>query len=233
MDDRLPAGLPALDLYVILDPTATGGRGLEALADDLLAAGVRWLQLRDKTAGAGTLLATARRLAPRVRAAGGVLVVNDRPDVARLAGAGAVHLGQDDVPVATARAAAPRRPGLPELPQLLVGVSTHGLAQARRAAADGADYVAVGAIYPTGSKAAFELVGLPTLREVRRAVAAPLVAIGGITLERVPELLAAGADGLAVIAAVAGAADPARAAAAFLAAIRAWRLSSSRNLGDT
>ena len=227
MDDRLPADPPALDLYVILDPTATGGRGLEALADDLLAAGVRWLQLRDKTAGAGALLATARRLAPRVRAAGGVLVVNDRPDVARLAGAGAVHLGQDDVPVATARAAAPRR----ELPQLMVGVSTHGLAQARRAAADGADYVAVGAIYPTGSKAAFELVGLPTLREVRREVAAPLVAIGGITLERVPELLAAGADGLAVIAAVTGAADPARAAAAFLAAIRAWRLDSAARGG--
>jgi thiamine-phosphate diphosphorylase len=144
-----------------------------------------------------------------------VLVVNDRPDVARLAGAGAVHLGQDDLPVAAARAAAPG---------LAVGVSTHGLTQARRAAADGADYVAVGAIYPTGSKAAFELVGLETLRQVRRDVAVPLVAIGGITLPRVPAVLAAGADGLAVISAVAGAADPAAAAAAFLAAIHAWRL---------
>jgi thiamine-phosphate diphosphorylase len=207
---------------VILDPAATGGRDPEGLAGDLLAAGVRWLQLRHKRAGAGELLAVARRLAPRVRAAGGILVVNDRPDVARLAGAGAVHLGQDDVPVGAARAIAP---------ELVVGVSTHGLVQARRAAAAGADYVAVGAIYPTGSKAAFELVGLETLRQVRREVATPLVAIGGITLERVPELLAAGADGIAVISAVSGAPDPVRAAAGFLAAIRRWRLDTPARRG--
>lgn len=207
---------------MILDPAATGGRDPEGLAGDLLAAGVRWLQLRHKRAGAGELLAVARRLAPRVRAAGGILVVNDRPDVARLAGAGAVHLGQDDVPVGAARAIAP---------ELVVGVSTHGLVQARRAAAAGADYVAVGAIYPTGSKAAFELVGLETLRQVRREVATPLVAIGGITLERVPELLAAGADGIAVISAVSGAPDPVRAAAGFLAAIRRWRLDTPARRG--
>jgi thiamine-phosphate pyrophosphorylase len=202
---------PPLDLYVILDPTASGGRDLIALADAVLAAGVRWLQLRDKRATTRDLAALARRLAARVHAVGGVLVVNDRLDVALAAGADGVHLGQEDLTAADGR-------GL--LPGLVLGVSTHSLEQARGAQADGADYVALGSIYPTGSKPSFELVGLEALRLVRPHVRAPLVAIGGITLERVPEVVAAGADGVAVISAVGLAPDPGAAAAAFLAALR-------------
>jgi thiamine-phosphate pyrophosphorylase len=203
---------PPLDLYVILDPAASGGRDVEVVADAVLAAGARWLQLRDKTATGRELVGRARRLAARTRAAGGVLVVNDRLDVALAAGADGVHLGQDDLPAADARRLAPG---------LVIGVSTHGLDQARRAQADGADYVAVGAMYPTGSKASFELVGLAALRAVRPHLRLPLVAIGGITVERVSEIRAAGADAVAVISAVGTAPDPGAAAAAFLAALHA------------
>jgi thiamine-phosphate pyrophosphorylase len=203
---------PPLDLYVILDPGATAGRDLEAVADAVLAAGGRWLQLRHKAASTGELAALAGRLVARVRAAGGVLVVNDRLDVALAAGADGVHLGQDDLPAREARRLAPG---------LVVGVSTHGVEQAQRAQADGADYVALGSIFPTGSKAGFELVGLEAIRRVRPHVRAPLVAIGGITVERVPDVRAAGADGVAVISAVGMAPDPGAATAAFLAALRA------------
>lgn len=209
-----PGALPPLDVYVILDRGAAGGRDLVDLAGVLLEAGVRWLQLRDKQAGARELLVLARRLNIRVEAAGGVLVVNDRPDVAVLAGARGVHLGQDDLPVPEVRRL---------WPALLVGVSTHDVAQARQAQADGADYVAVGSVFPTTSKGGFELVGLDTLRGVRAEVRVPLVAIGGITLSRVPAVVAAGADGVAVISAVTGAPDPGGAAARLLEAVRTAR----------
>jgi thiamine-phosphate pyrophosphorylase len=179
---------------------------------------VRWLQLRGKQAGAGELLALARRLERRVEAVEGVLVVNDRPDVAVLAGARAVHLGQDDLPAPEVRRL---------WPSLLVGVSTHDVAQARQAQADGADYVAVGSVFPTTSKTGFELVGLETLRQVRAAVRAPLLAIGGITLSRIPAVVAAGADGVAVISAVTGEPDPGAAAARLLEAVRAARRGGS------
>jgi thiamine-phosphate pyrophosphorylase len=207
-----------MDVYVILDREAALGRDLVDLGSVLLEAGVRWLQLRDKQAGAGELLALARRLERRVEAAEGVLVVNDRPDVAVLAGARAVHLGQDDLPAPEVRRL---------WPSLLVGVSTHDVAQAQRAQAAGVDYVAVGSVFPTTSKAGFELVGLETLRRVRAAVRAPLLAIGGITLSRIPAVVAAGADGVAVISAVTGDPDPGAAAARLLEAVRVARRGGS------
>jgi len=162
----------------------------------------------------------ARRVGERVKAAGGIFIVNDRPDVALAAGADGVHLGQDDLPAPEGRRLAP---------SLVLGVSTHSLDQARQAQTDGADYVALGSIFPTSSKPGFELVGLETLRLARAHVTAPLVAIGGMTVERVPAVLAAGADGIAVISAIGMARDPGAAAAAFLLAIRdARRLDTSR-----
>jgi thiamine-phosphate pyrophosphorylase len=203
---------------VILDPTATEGRDVETVAAAVLAAGGRWLQLRHKEASTRELAAVAGRLVARVRAAGGVLIVNDRLDVALAVGADGVHLGQDDLP---ARQARPLASGL------VLGVSTHGLEQARQAQADGADYVAFGSIFPTGSKPSFELVGLDALRRVRPHVRVPLVAIGGITVERVPDVRAAGADAVAVISAIGRAPDPGAATAAFLAALRASGASRS------
>jgi thiamine-phosphate pyrophosphorylase len=213
---------PPLDLYVILDRTASAGRDLVGLADAVLAAGARWVQLRDKEATTRGLAALARTIGPRVRAAGGVFIVNDRLDLALAVGADGVHLGQDDLPAADARPLAPGR---------VLGVSTHGLDQARRAQADGADYVALGSIFATGSKAGFELVGLEALRLVRPHVTVPLVAVGGITVERVSAVLTAGADAVAVISAIGSARDPGEATAAFLDAIRqARRLDSPRGV---
>ncbi|HEV8672934.1 MAG TPA: thiamine phosphate synthase [Methylomirabilota bacterium] len=211
---------PPLDLYVILDPAVAGGRELELLADAVLTAGARWIQLRDKGATTRVLAARARQVRARVRAAGGVFIVNDRLDVALAVGADGVHLGQDDLAPAAAR---------PLAPGLVLGASTHSLDQARRAQAEGADYVALGSIFATGSKAGFELVGLEALRLARPHLTVPLVAIGGITVERVPAVLAAGADAVAIISAIGLARDPGEATAAFLAAIRySHRLDSPR-----
>jgi len=122
-------------------------------------------------------------------------------------GADGVHLGQEDLP---ARAARPLlRPGM------ILGISTHSVEQARAAQAEGADYIAVGSMFPTRSKAEFELVGPDLLRKLRAEIRVPLIGIGGITHDNVGEVIAAGADGVAVISAVCAADDP-RAAAARL-----------------
>lgn len=124
-------------------------------------------------------------------------------------------MGQDDLPAREARRLL--RPGM------LLGVSTHDEIQARRARDDGADYVAVGSMFPTGSKPGFQLVGPELVRRVRPDIAMPLVAIGGITVDNVAEIVRAGADAVAVISAVCAAPDPAAATRRFLEAIRGVR----------
>ena len=141
--------------------------------------------------------------------------MNDRVDLAVALEADGVHLGQDDLPPRHARALL--RPGM------ILGVSTHSVEQARRAQADGADYVAVGAMFPTGTKPDFELVGPALVRAVRGEIRVPLVGIGGITPENVGQVITAGADGVAVISAVCAAADPRAASAHFFDAIRRAR----------
>lgn len=149
----------------------------------------------------------AAAIAPRARAAGALFFVNDRPDVARAVGADGVHLGQDDLPVAAAR----RILG----PGTLVGVSTHDLDELRAALAAGADYVGVGPVYATGSKrGALPARGVDLLRAARRLTRVPLVGIGGITPETAPDVLAAGADAVAMIGALVRADDPSAAVAA-------------------
>ena len=196
-------------LYAIVDPLDTG-RTPVALAAALLAGGARLLQLRLKDAGAGALLDAARTILPLARRHGAVFLVNDRPDVARAAGADGVHLGQDDLPVAAAR----RVLG----PGALVGVSTHDVDQARAAATAGADYIGVGPIYATTTKAgALPPRGVALVRAVRAAVACPIVAIGGITTDTAPEVRTAGADAVAMIGALVSAPDPALAVETVLA----------------
>lgn len=207
-------GRPPLDLYAILDRQAAAGRDLESLAEAVLAGGARWVQLREKEWTSRTLLPVAEALRRKVQAAGGVFIVNDRLDVALAVEADGLHVGQEDLPAAVARRLLPGR---------LLGVSSHSPQQAAQAQADGADYVAIGSIFPTGTKAAFELVGLEAIRRARPLVSAPLVAIGGITLANVRQVIEAGADGVAVISAIGQAEDPAEATAAFLAEIRAAR----------
>jgi thiamine-phosphate pyrophosphorylase len=146
----------------------------------------------------------ARDAVAAARAAGALLVVNDRVDVALLAGADGVHLGQDDLRPEDARRLLPAG--------ALIGVSTHDRAQVEEAAASGADYVAVGPVFATATKERPDpVVGLELVRWARGRVGVPLVAIGGITAGRAAEVAAAGADGLAVVSAIAGAPDPAEA----------------------
>jgi thiamine-phosphate diphosphorylase len=200
---RLPS------LYAIVDPLDTG-RSPVALAEALLAGGARLLQLRLKGASAANVLAAARAIRPRARAVGALFLVNDRPDIARAVDADGVHLGQDDLPVAAAREVLG--------PGALIGVSTHDLDEARAAVAAGADYLGVGPVYTTTSKAdPLRPRGLDLVRAVRAAVERPLVAIGGITPETAATVRAAGADAVAMIAALVCAPDPAAAVRAALA----------------
>jgi thiamine-phosphate pyrophosphorylase len=202
-------------LYVILDRTASRGRDLEEILDATIAGGCRLIQLREKEWPSGRLLPLAERLCDRCRRAGVTFIVNDRVDLAISVGADGVHLGQDDLPSRVARPLL--RPGM------VLGRSTHSVAQAREAQSEGADYIAVGSMFPTQTKPDFELVGPELIRAVRPATKAPLIGIGGITRENVAEVIRAGADGVAVVSAVCGAPDPAAATRGFLAAIRAER----------
>lgn len=172
-------------LYAIIDPAQGEGRSLVEMAAGLLAAGVRLIQLRDKYASSGELYKSAQQVAECVRKAGGIFIVNDRVDVARAMDADGVHLGQDDLPVESARALLG--------PGKLIGYSTHVLEQVREADCSTADYVAFGPIFPTSSKVNPDaVVGLVGLREARKATRKPLVAIGGIALENARAVIEAG-----------------------------------------
>jgi thiamine-phosphate pyrophosphorylase len=207
-------------LYVILDRGAVGGRDLVPVLDAVLAGGCRVVQLREKTMPLADLYPVAQALRRRCREAGCLFIVNDRVDLALAVEADGVHVGQDDLPAREARRLL--RPGM------ILGVSTHDESQARRARDEGADYVAVGSMFPTGSKAGFRLVGPDLVRRVRPEIPVPLVAIGGITVDNVTEVIQAGADAVAVISAVCATPDPAAAARRFLETIRAARENAAR-----
>ncbi len=207
-------------LYVVLDRGAAGDRDLVPLLDAVLAGGCRVVQLREKIMPLSDLYPVARALRQRCREAGCLFIVNDRVDLALAVEADGVHVGQDDLPAREARRLL--RPGM------ILGVSTHDESQARRARDDGADYVAVGSMFPTGSKTGFRLVGPDLLRRVRPEIRVPLVAIGGITVDNVAEVIRAGADAVAVISAVCASPDPAAAARRFLETIRAAREGAAR-----
>lgn len=204
-----------LSVYVILDRAAARGRDLAEILDAAIAGGCRTVQLREKTWPSGRLLPLAGRLAERCRAAGVTFIVNDRVDLALALGADGVHLGQDDLPPHAARPLL--RPGM------ILGLSTHSVEQARAAQAAGATYVAVGSMFPTGTKPDFELVGPALVRELRPEIRVPLVGIGGIERHNAGAVIRAGADGVAVISAVCGADDPERATRELRQAVEAAR----------
>ena len=191
--------------YAMVDVAPAALADTETLvrrARALLAAGPCCLQLRAKGADAAAMRDAARALLLACRAAGVPFCVNDRLDVALAVGADVVHLGQDDLPLADARAVL-RAAGR----SIVVGISTHNLAQALAAA--GADYIGFGPVFATRSKQNPDpVVGVGALAEVARAVKIPVVAIGGITLADVPAVAAAGAAAAAVISAVNDAGDP-------------------------
>lgn len=180
-------------LYAILDVSLCRARSLDPVAvlDSFLLGGARLIQLRDKSPSSSDRLALADAAVARVHAAGGQLIVNDRVDIAAMSGADGVHIGQADLRVGEARALLG--------PAAIIGISTHDVAQIEAAARTEATYLAVGPIYATATKdTGYSARGLELVR-LAAATRRPVVAIGGITLERAPEVIAAGAASVAVI----------------------------------
>jgi thiamine-phosphate pyrophosphorylase len=190
-------------LYPIIDTQSLKGRSPLEVAGEIIRGGAKVIQLRDKTTKKKDLLPIAQALSDLCKANGALFIMNDTLDIALAVGADGLHIGQEDLSVATARKLAPL--------DMIIGCSVFNAEQARQAVADGADYVAVGAIFPTPSKDTVVL-GLEPLRQVKQAVAVPVVAIGGINLNNLTEVRRAGADSIAVIGAVLGAASPEKAA---------------------
>lgn len=198
-------------LYLITDRTAAN-RPPADIVEECLGAGLRAVQLREKDLAVRDLLALARDLRESTRRHGARLIVNDRVDVALAAGADGVQRTHVSLPVSALRAIAS--------PGFLIGASTHSVAEARAAEADGADFVVFGPVYDTPSKRVYGAPqGLGALETVASAVSRPVIAVGGITPARVREVLAAGAAGVAVIRGIYGAARPADATKAFLDAL--------------
>jgi thiamine-phosphate pyrophosphorylase len=191
-------------VYVITDSHRSRGRSHREIAEAAVRGGATALQLRMKEEPARVMVETAREIAALCRAAGVTFIVNDRVDVALAAGADGVHVGQDDLPARDARAL------LGE--DLLLGVSAATEDEAVAAWRSGADYLGVGAVYATATKAdAGAPVGLERIHAICRAVPIPVVGIGGITVESAAEVIRAGAAGVAVVTAVTLAEDVAAA----------------------
>jgi thiamine-phosphate pyrophosphorylase len=178
-------------------------------AQNLADAGVRLFQYRNKSASSRELFDSSKKLSAQLRPQGVSFFVNDRADVAALAGATGVHLGQQDLGVEEARSIIG--------PGKLVGVSTHNREEFERAAATSADYIAVGPVFSTSTKTNPDpVIGIDFIRMVRNLTGKPIVAIGGITLDRAAQVIRAGADSIAVISDILLAPDPGKRARQFL-----------------
>lgn len=196
-------------LHVLTDDTLVPGRTHADVARAAFAGGADVVQLRDKARAAAELVPLARELVALAREAGGRLVVNDRLEVARAAGADGLHLGPQDLAVAVARASWPR--------PLLLGGSARTVETALRLVAEGCDYLGVGPVYATVTKPGLPPpIGLERLAEIAAAVDVPVVGIGGVDAANAAAVVRAGAAGVAVVAAVSAAPDP-------RAAVRALR----------
>jgi len=193
---------PCLGLYVIVDEGLVGGENLAHLFNAALDGGVDAIQFRAKRLSKHTYYEKAVSLLPVARRLGVPFFVNDHIDVALAISADGIHLGQNDLPCAAARKLVPS--------SMLLGISTHSVSEAEKAVADGADYIAIGAVFPTGTKENLEaVVGLQMIGQVKSAVGeTPLIAIGGINAANAGEVIRAGADGVAVASAVISADDP-------------------------
>jgi thiamine-phosphate pyrophosphorylase len=206
--------LDQLRLCLVTDRAQTGGRDLIAVVRDCLAAGLPAVQLREKELGAEALAGLGRALRALTSARGALLIVNDRLDVALAVGADGVQRTSTSLPVADIRAIADKRLG--------IGASVHSREEAIAAAEAGADWVVFGPIYDTPSKRHYgPPQGLGALERVASALDIPLIAIGGITPERVRDVRRSGATGVAAISAILAASSPADATKRFLEALSA------------
>jgi len=186
-------------LYVILDRQFLAGRDELDIAGQIIEGGAMVIQLRDKQSKKGKLLIVAQKLKELCSQAGVLFIINDYLDLAMAVDADGLHIGQEDLPLPVVRR---------ELPiDKIVGCSVTTLVQATKAQNEGADYIAVGSIFPTTTKKEATVVGVDILKELKRIVSTPLVAIGGINQNNVGKVVAAGADAVAVISAVLGEKD--------------------------
>lgn len=202
-------------LHAILDVGVASAAGWDPLdlARAFLDGGAALVQVRAKQLPPGRFLQLCDRVVGAATAAGAVVVVNDRVDLARMSGAAGAHVGQDDLAPAAARQLLG--------PDAIVGYSTHTLAQIEAAVAEPVSYIAVGPVFGTRTKATgYDAVGLELVAAAaQRARGLPVVAIGGITLDTAPAVLAAGASAVAVISDLLAGGDPARRVAAYLRAL--------------
>jgi thiamine-phosphate pyrophosphorylase len=212
--------LDRLHVCVITDAGLAPARDHVAVASAALAGGADMIQLRDKRGRLRDLLAQAKAIQELCRAHGALFIVNDRVDLALAANADGAHVGQEDLPAPWARELLGRG--------RLLGVSTHDREQAEAAQRDGADYIGFGPMFATGTKeTGYAPRGLEALRGIRRAVSLPILAIGGISLENVGDVIAAGATAPAVISAVVRAPDITAAAAEFRKRVAAAKARAS------
>lgn len=201
-------------LYVIIDPQVTGGRDPLDIATGAVRGGARMLQLRDKLRDKGQTLPLAMALQQLCQVNDVLLIINDHADLAAAVGSGGLHVGQTDLPVAQAR----RVLG----PQQVIGRSNHEIEELIDSQKMGADHMAFGSIYQTGTKTVGRPPqGIEPLRRAREVTHVPLVAIGGINADNVAPVVEAGADAICVTAAVGLAPDPEAAASRLVAAIKA------------
>ena len=208
-----------LRLYALVDPERANGRALDDLAQRVVAGGATLVQLRDKHGSTRRLVDEARAIKEALGPSGVPLLVNDRVDVALAAGADGVHVGQDDMAVADARRLLGKR--------AVIGLSVKTVGQARATPLDLLDYVAIGGVFATTSKDNPDPpIGADGLRAIAgivrsRSAKTPIAAIAGIDEHNAGDVIAAGADGVAVISALSVTPDPTAAARALRAVIDA------------
>lgn len=199
--------IPDYSLYLVTDRGLAGDRSLAGIVGEAVTGGVTCVQLREKLCGTRDFIDQARQLKTLLQPAGIPLIINDRIDVALAVGADGVHLGQQDMAIADARFLAG--------PAMIIGISAESLEDAIRAERQGADYIGISPVFATATKAdAAPPLGLEGVRRIREAVKLPLVGIGGITQGNAGAVVAAGADGVAVVSAIIASRCPRTAATA-------------------
>jgi thiamine-phosphate pyrophosphorylase len=208
-------------VYLVTDPALSNGRSELEIVRSAAAGGVRLFQYRDKPAGKKLYLAKARALADLCRELGVDLVLNDHVDIAACVDCAGVHLGQDDLPTREARQILG--------PGKAIGRSTHDLAQAQAAIAEGADYINIGPVFATSTKnTPVKPVGLDMVRRIAPVSTIPVTTMGGIGMSNAAEVVGAGADRVAVVTAITLAPDVEEAARALVGAVEAAKASRSR-----
>jgi thiamine-phosphate pyrophosphorylase len=207
--------IPVLNAIVDVDAAGRAGWQPVDLAKAFLNGGARFLQLRAKTMGGGALFDTASAIVELARLCGATLIVNDRADIAKLAGAAGVHVGQDDLAASAVRALVGT--------SAIVGLSTHTIEQIEHAVTEPVSYVAVGPVFGTTTKdTGYNRIGLEMVRAAAARASArglPLVAIGGITLQTARSVIDAGAASVAVIGDLLATGDPERRTREYLVAL--------------